>query len=391
MFAAPACGWLSNKQRNEGVVLVPHPVEGKRRSFDEIVKAHAVITVLSTLVIGFTAGFGSPLAIMSVSGRTTIEVERLDKLQKAEGENKELSDKVKLLQSSIIKITTENKLSGLLEVGFWAYRQVDLRREIGALFEIGDCPGTKCYKFTVSGLDNDPGGAPVVHFALSGEAVDNCKCSNVALPLIEGSRVGIATSDLDFNILVESDRLSNTRLGIGVRDGSQNPDQGTKIVTGGFVFDPPTDTNGFYSKWGASAQNLPYGTYADDGKRIADAKNEAVKSGKILMVEFGANWCPDCLVLQRILSHEPVLSYVRDHFRFVDVDVGRFQKNIDLAADQGVDIGGGIPAAAFLFPDGSRVATTGFGELQASRVYTSGQILGFLKDIVDHKKVRQIQ
>jgi thioredoxin 1 len=74
-----------------------------------------------------------------------------------------------------------------------------------------------------------------------------------------------------------------------------------------------------------------------------------------------------------------------------NVDIGRFQKNIDIAATYGVNIKAGIPAAAFVFPDGIRVTTTGFGELADARNYSASEVLAFLTDVVNKKSVHQIK
>jgi protein disulfide-isomerase len=211
--------------------------------------------------------------------------------------------------------------------------------------------------------------------------------------LIEGKKVGIATSDLDVNILVEADRVSDIRLGIIVRDGSQEPDQKPKIVEGGFVLDQSVDKSKFYEKWGVSPSALPFSLQSNDAFKaeIQDRLNDARKSDKILMLQFGANWCPDCLVLSRTLSSDTVRDYFKGHFVLVNIDVGRFQKNIDIAASFGVDIAAGIPAAAFVFPDGARVSTTGFGELTDSRSYNPDEILAFLEDVVSKKSVHRVR
>lgn len=52
---------------------------------------------------------------------------------------------------------------------------------------------------------------------------------------------------------------------------------------------------------------------------------------KLLMVEFGANWCADCLALSRHLEQEGTRDYLEKHFVLFKVDVGEFNRNLEMA------------------------------------------------------------
>jgi thiol-disulfide isomerase/thioredoxin len=131
----------------------------------------------------------------------------------------------------------------------------------------------------------------------------------------------------------------------------------------------------------------PYDTKADAHKDIAAAQQRAKASKKYVMVIFGANWCKDCVVLHRLLDEPATRAYVDAHFEIVGVDLGRFDKNADVAKSLKVDLDKGIPAAAFLASDGTSVGNTNNGELEPSRNYHSEMILHFLHEVVDHHKI----
>ena len=131
----------------------------------------------------------------------------------------------------------------------------------------------------------------------------------------------------------------------------------------------------------------PYDTKADAHKDLAAALQRARTSKKYVMVIFGANWCKDCIVLHRLLDEPATKAYVDSHFEVVGVDLGRFDKQMDIAAKLKVDLDKGIPAAAFLASDGSSIGNTNNGELEASRSYHSEMILHFLHEVVDHHKI----
>lgn len=133
--------------------------------------------------------------------------------------------------------------------------------------------------------------------------------------------------------------------------------------------------------------DLPYDGEADAGPTVQAARRQAQAEGKFLMVTFGANWCLDCRTLHRHLTSEPIAAYTRDVFSFVNVDVGKFNQNHDVAESLGVSLRRGIPVAIFFDPDGNVIGTTNDGELEPARHYSSKQILKFVRDIAERQQI----
>ena len=131
------------------------------------------------------------------------------------------------------------------------------------------------------------------------------------------------------------------------------------------------------------AADLPYKDDVDASAAVAAAKQQAVDNDKFLMITFGANWCLDCRTLHGHLSSPEVREYTQDTFDFVNVNVGKFNTNVDLASDLGVDLRRGIPVAIFFGPEGRLIGTTNEGQLEPARFYTSRQILKFVRDIAE--------
>ena len=133
---------------------------------------------------------------------------------------------------------------------------------------------------------------------------------------------------------------------------------------------------------------LPYDEEADAREVVATARVRAMEERKYLMVTFGANWCLDCRTLSKILKGDEVSAYTSNRFHFVTVDVGKFNRNTDVAAELGVSLQRGIPVAIFYDADGQIVGATNDGELEPARRYTSKQILKFVRDITERSLVR---
>ena len=133
--------------------------------------------------------------------------------------------------------------------------------------------------------------------------------------------------------------------------------------------------------------DLPYDENADARAEIATARERAVDEEKFLMVTFGANWCVDCRTLYKHLGSQELIDYTKDRFLFANVDVGKFNRNIDLAEELGVTLQRGIPVAIFFNPDGSVLGATNNAELEPARRYTSQQILKFGRDIAERSRI----
>jgi hypothetical protein len=95
----------------------------------------------------------------------------------------------------------------------------------------------------------------------------------------------------------------------------------------------------------------------------------------------------DCRNLHRRLKSEDVKQYTDDRFLFVNVDVGKFNQNADLANELGVTLSRGIPVAIFFDPEGQVIGTTNEGQLEPARRYTSKQILRFVRDIAERSQI----
>lgn len=85
--------------------------------------------------------------------------------------------------------------------------------------------------------------------------------------------------------------------------------------------------------------------------QVARARARALKAGKLLLIDLGGNWCGDCRILSGTLERPEVKPFVNRHFEFVAVDVGRFDKNLQVPAAYGITYRlNGVPALLVVDP-----------------------------------------
>jgi thiol-disulfide isomerase/thioredoxin len=130
----------------------------------------------------------------------------------------------------------------------------------------------------------------------------------------------------------------------------------------------------------------PYRSDLDARTALEDGKARAAASGKMLMVTFGANWCPDCLTLHQNLFAPETRAYAQEHFELVEIDVGDAKKSMAVQRDLGIAVTA-IPLAVFYAPTGELVGDTFAGELKPSRHFSSREIRDFLREVVDYHRI----
>jgi protein disulfide-isomerase len=123
----------------------------------------------------------------------------------------------------------------------------------------------------------------------------------------------------------------------------------------------------------APAAPLPYDETADAQLALQQALASARADKVPVLIVFGANWCEDCRVLDAALKTGRNAEQIAREFRLVKIDVGRFDRNLDLVRAYGDPIKKGIPAAVVLSADNQVLYATRAGELaDARRMSESG-------------------
>lgn len=93
---------------------------------------------------------------------------------------------------------------------------------------------------------------------------------------------------------------------------------------------------------------------------VAKARARALKSKKLLLIDLGGNWCGDCRILTGTLERPEVKAFVDRHYELVTVDVGRFDKNLQVLAAYGITYRlNGVPALLVVDPRTNRLLDKG--------------------------------
>jgi len=102
--------------------------------------------------------------------------------------------------------------------------------------------------------------------------------------------------------------------------------------------------------------NAPYDEKADADAAVAAAFAKAKASHKRVLLDLGGNWCPDCIVLANFLQLPEIKAFVARHYVMAAVDVGRFNKNLQVPARFGYTTRlKGVPTVLIAEPDGTLV------------------------------------
>jgi thiol-disulfide isomerase/thioredoxin len=104
----------------------------------------------------------------------------------------------------------------------------------------------------------------------------------------------------------------------------------------------------------------PYDPAANAKADVAAAMARARASHKLLLIDLGGNWCPDCRILAGTMEEPALKAFVDAHYEVVTVDVGRFDKNLQIPAHYGIIRRlEGVPSVLVVDPASDRLIDAG--------------------------------
>lgn len=128
-----------------------------------------------------------------------------------------------------------------------------------------------------------------------------------------------------------------------------------------------------------SVPDRPFDADADADGDVARAFAQARATHKKVLIDLGGNWCGDCRILAGIMELPEVKRFIDAHYVVAVVDVGRFNRNLQIPARFGItDRLEGVPAVLIANPDGTLVNAGHIAALADARSMSPQDIVDWL-------------
>ena len=127
----------------------------------------------------------------------------------------------------------------------------------------------------------------------------------------------------------------------------------------------------------------PYDENADALDSISKALEIAELENKYVLLQMGGNWCPDCRTLGEYFSRPDIKEWLDDRAILVSVDVGEWNRNLDIVEEYGNPISEGIPALVLLNSENEVIFATLAGELASARSMSKNDLIVWLQTKID--------
>ena len=127
----------------------------------------------------------------------------------------------------------------------------------------------------------------------------------------------------------------------------------------------------------------PYDENADALDSISKALKIAELENKYVLLQMGGNWCPDCRTLGEYFSRPDIKAWLDDRVILVSVDVGEWNRNLDVVEAYGNPISEGIPALVLLNSENEVLFATLAGELASARSMSKNDLIVWLQTKID--------
>jgi thioredoxin 1 len=122
-----------------------------------------------------------------------------------------------------------------------------------------------------------------------------------------------------------------------------------------------------------------YSDTADAKEDIRQAILQAGMEHKHVLLVFGGDWCIDCHLLD-LYFHDPGnASLLAANYVMVNVNIGEYDRNLDLARKYGIPLSKGVPALVVLDGAGRVLYAQRNAEFENMRVQDASAVTAFLQ------------
>ena len=137
-----------------------------------------------------------------------------------------------------------------------------------------------------------------------------------------------------------------------------------------------------FNGWSIPAYE-PYDENADALNSISKALKIAELENKYDLLQMGGNWCPDCRTLGEYFTRPDIKAWLDDRAILVSVDVGEWNRNLNIVERYGNPISEGIPALVLLNSENEVMFATLAGELASARSMSKDDLIVWLQTKID--------
>lgn len=111
---------------------------------------------------------------------------------------------------------------------------------------------------------------------------------------------------------------------------------------------------------------------------LAAALKTAASTHKRVLLDFGGNWCGDCIVLDMYMHNQENLPILSANYVLVHINIGHMDENVDIAKRYNVPLEKGVPAMAVLTEKGKLLYSQQNGQFEEMRRMEPADVTHFL-------------
>lgn len=124
---------------------------------------------------------------------------------------------------------------------------------------------------------------------------------------------------------------------------------------------------------------LPYNSEIYNTSDLDNFIDSSIDSQKQPIIIFGANWCPDCRIFSGTIEINSVKKFIDENFNIMYVDVGRYDKNMNLIEYFDIPPAEGIPRVLVFNLNREIINNSTTTEWRTARDRTSQEIFNFFQ------------
>jgi len=126
---------------------------------------------------------------------------------------------------------------------------------------------------------------------------------------------------------------------------------------------------------------LPYNGSEYSTNDLNEFISNTITKDKQPIIIFGANWCPDCRIFSATMNIPKIKSYIDENFEVLYVDVKRYEINMNLMEEFGIEPAEGIPRLLIFDKNRKLINSSNTTEWRTARDRTSQEIFNFFQDM----------